>query len=58
MSAALLLAGAAALSVTLIYRLRRRRQSASRPAGIPVALDSWSGGKESTVLVHLRRERR
>lgn len=59
MSAALLLAGAAALTATLMVRIARRRETAARPpAGVPVTLASWSDGREYQVADHLRRKRR
>ena len=59
MSAALLLAGAAALTATLMVRIARRRQGRSRPpAGVPVTLASWSDRREYQVADHLRRKRR
>jgi len=59
MSAALLLAGAAALTATLMLRIARRRQAQARPpAGVPVTLASWSDGREYQVADHLRRKRR
>jgi len=59
MSAALLLAGAAALTATLMVRIARRRQALARPpARVPVTLASWSDGREYQVAEHLRRKRR
>ncbi|SEN36076.1 hypothetical protein SAMN05428959_1011356 [Duganella sp. CF517] len=59
MSALIMLAGAAALTATLMVRVARRRQAQARPpAGVPVTLASWSDGREYQVADHLRRMRR
>lgn len=59
MSALIMLAGAAALTATLMVRIARRRQAEARPpAGVPVTLASWSDGREYQVAEHLRRKRR
>jgi len=59
MSAALLLAGAAALTATLMVRIARRRQAAARPrAGVPVTLASWSDDQKYQLAAHLRRAKR
>ena len=57
MSALVMLAGAAALTATLMVRIARRRQ-ARPPAGVPVTLASWSDNREYQVADHLRRKRR
>lgn len=58
MSALIMLAGAAALTATLLVRSARRRQAARPPAGVPVTLASWSDDREYQVADHLRRKRR
>ncbi|MBP1204264.1 hypothetical protein JOD97_002278 [Duganella sp. 1411] len=59
MSAALLMAGAAALTATLMVRVARRRQAQARPpAGVPVTLASWSDGQQYQLAAHLRRAKR
>ena len=58
MSAAIIaLASTAGLTVGCLVRLYRRRQP-QRHAGMPVMLSGWSDGHESTVAVHLQRNRR
>jgi hypothetical protein len=59
MSAALLMAGAAALTATLMVRVARRRQAQARPpAGVPVTLASWSDDQPYQLAAHLRRVKR
>lgn len=59
MSAALLMAGAAALTATLMVRVARRRQAQARPpAGVPVTLASWSDDQQYQLAAHLRRAKR
>ena len=59
MSALVMLAGAAALTATLMVRVARRRQAQARPrAGVPVTLASWSDGQKYQLAAHLRRAKR
>lgn len=59
MSALILLAGAAALTVTLMVRVALRRQAAQRPLGrVPVTLSSWSDDQQYQLAAHLQRKRR
>ena len=57
MSALVMLAGAAALTATLMARVARRRQ-ARPPAGVPVTLASWSDDQKYQLAAHLRRAKR
>nr|WP_315400463.1 hypothetical protein [uncultured Duganella sp.] len=64
LSAALMLAGAAALTATLMVGVARRRvaqvksKARARSAGVPVTLASWSDGAEYQLAAHLQRKRR
>jgi hypothetical protein len=61
MSAVILLAGAAALTATLMIRVALRRQAAGRTpvrARVPVTLASWSDDQKYQLAAHLRRQRR
>ena len=59
MSALILLAGAAALTATLMVRVALRRQAAQRaPGRVPVTLASWSDDQQYQLAAHLQRKRR